>query len=77
MTGFADGQLLLRSWDHGLLTQELVKRKVFPRRLGADDIKDAQGLIVPGTAPDTQVSTGTFSGTTKVLTDVFQRIENR
>lgn len=71
------GSLLLRSWDHGLVTQELVRRQIFPRRLGPEEIKKAQGLIVPNTSPDTQISKGTFSGSTKALTDVFARVENR
>ncbi|KAJ4410336.1 hypothetical protein N0V82_009240 [Gnomoniopsis sp. IMI 355080] len=71
------GSLLLRSWDHGLITQELVRRKIFPRKLGPEEVKRAQGLIVPSTSPDTQITKGSFSGSSKALTDVFARIENR
>ncbi|KAJ0117003.1 lipoxygenase 1 [Diaporthe amygdali] len=71
------GKLLLRSWDQGLVAQELSKYKLIPRRLSPEAVKAAQGLIVPDTTPDNKLSVGTFSGTSKALTQVFKRIEDR
>lgn len=71
------GPLLVRVWDHGLLDQELVNNKLFPRRLSPDETRAAQGLIVPATAPDKKLSVGTFSGTSKAMTEVFHKIEDR
>lgn len=71
------GQLLLRTWDHGLVSQELIRERIFPRRLSPEETTAADGLIVPATAPKTKIRSGTFSGTTKALTDVFHRVETR
>lgn len=64
-------------WDHGLVAQELIRRNVGPRALTAQETRDAQGLIVPATAPRTRISRGTFSGTAKAMTEVYHRIETR
>jgi hypothetical protein len=67
----------LRSWDHGLVGQELLKHNILPRKLSPDEVKAAQGLIVPASAPSTQLKEGTFSGTAKAMTEVYRRIETR
>lgn len=77
MSAMGRGKLLLRSWDHGLVAQELSKHKLIPRKLSSEDVDAAQGLIVPDTVPDNKLSAGTFSGTSKALTEVFKRIEDR
>lgn len=77
MSAMDRGKLLLRSWDQGLVAQELSKYKLIPRRLSPEAVKAAQGLIVPDTTPDNKLSVGTFSGTSKALTQVFKRIEDR
>lgn len=77
MSAMDRGKLLLRSWDQGLVAQELSKYNLVPRKLTQEAVKAAQGLIVPDTTPDNRLSTGTFSGTSKALTQVFKRIEDR
>lgn len=77
MSSMDQGKLLLRSWDQGLVAQELSKYKLIPRKLSPEAIKAAQGLVVPSTTPESKLSTGTFSGTSKALTQVFKSIEDR
>lgn len=77
MTSIDSGPLLLRAWDHGLVGQELAKNKLFPRELSLDETKAAQGLVVPASSPERNLSVGTFSGTAKAMTQVFHRIEDR
>ncbi|KAG6355916.1 hypothetical protein INS49_015300 [Diaporthe citri] len=77
MSSMDRGKLLLRSWDQGLIAQELSKHKLIPRKLSPEAVKAAQGLVVPNTTPESKLSTGTFSGTSKALTQVFKSIEDR
>lgn len=77
MSTIDSGPLLLRVWDHGLVNQELARNQLFPRRLSPDATKAAQGLVVPANAPERRLSSGTFSGTAKAMTEVFHRIEDR
>lgn len=77
MSSMDRGKLLLRSWDQGLIAQELSKHNLIPRKLSPEAVKDAQGLVVPSTTPGSKFSTGTFSGTSKALTQVFKSIEDR
>ena len=59
---------LLRSWDHGIVTQELVRHSILPRaKEDVDENDDGSSKI----------GEGTFSGTSKALTDVYHRIESR
>lgn len=77
MSSMDRGKLLLRSWDQGLIAQELSKHKLIPRKLSPEAVKAAQGLVVPNTTPESKISAGTFSGTSKALTQVFKSIEDR
>jgi hypothetical protein len=67
----------LRVWDHGLVAQSLSQSSIFPRALSPQEKDDAMGQIVPATAPKSQLSHGTFSGTAKALTEVFRAGESR
>lgn len=77
MSSMDRGKLILRSWDQGLIAQELSKHNLIPRKLSPEAVKAAQGLVVPNTTPESKLSTGTFSGTSKALTQVFKSIEDR
>lgn len=77
MSSIDSGPLILRVWDHGLIGQLLASNKLFPRELSPEETKAAQGLIVPATGPNRTLSVGSFSGTAKIMTDVFHRIEDR
>lgn len=67
----------LRTWDHGLVSQELLKHHITPRKLSPNEVEAAQGLIVPASSPGNNLAEGTFSGTAKALTEVYRRIETR
>ncbi len=67
----------LRTWDSGLVGLELSKLGIIPRDLSPEEIEAAQGRIVPATAPESKIPEGTFSGTSKALTEIYRRIETR
>jgi hypothetical protein len=67
----------LQVWDHGLVAQELTLRKLVPRNLSGDQINNSLGNIVPKIGPPKKLATGTFSGTQKALTEVYNRSEDR
>jgi len=74
---FSAATLLINEWDHGLVTQELRRNGIIPRPLNDKQIEEADGLIVPTTTPDNRLKEGSFDGTQKALTEIFQRMEDR
>jgi hypothetical protein len=67
----------LVAWDRGLVAQVLAREGIVPRDLDDKQKEDAQGQIVPATTPKPTLSVGTFSGTTKAVTEVFDRAGDR
>jgi hypothetical protein len=67
----------LRTWDAGLVVQELRKHDLLPRDLTGEPTVRAHGLIVPATRPQNRLQEGTFSGTAKAMTEVYHRIQTR
>lgn len=76
-SNLVDDSLRLVAWDEGLVAQSLVANKLWPRALSENDKRDALGWIVPKTRPQNQLKEGTFHGTTRALTQVFDLIQNR
>jgi hypothetical protein len=73
----ATDPLKLQVWDHGLFSQELTLSKLVPRGLSEKDINKSKGNILPQVGPPKSLSVGTFKGTGKALTEVFNRSEDR
>lgn len=67
----------LKSWDEGLLRQSLLYNGITPRELVGQARIDALGWIVPKTPPKNQLPEGTFHGTSRALTQVFDLIDSR
>ena len=62
----------LREWDKGVFVSELIKQSIFPRALKAED----DGFIIPSNAL-APLAEGTFQGSKKAATEMYQRIEQR
>ncbi|KAF2094797.1 Lipoxygenase [Rhizodiscina lignyota] len=76
-SNLVEDSLRLVAWDEGLVTQSIAQNKLWPRALSADAKRDALGWIVPKTAPQNKLSEGTFHGTSRALTQVFDLIQTR
>lgn len=67
----------LRVWDSGLVNQMLEKNRLFPRLTLAVNNEPAQTRHSPVTTTRPKLSVGTFSGTSKAMTEVYHGIEDR
>lgn len=67
----------LKAWDEGLVYQSLGRNGITPRDLTKDQKEAALGWIVPVTAPANRLRKGTFHGTSRALTQVFELLDKR
>lgn len=67
----------LRVWDSGLVNQVLEKNRLFPRLALPVHNEPAQSHNASVTSLRPKLSVGTFSGTSKAMTDVYHGIEDR
>ena len=66
----------LHAWDRGIFASELIQQSLFPRQVSSGSNGSATRLITPPTFPR-PLSEGTFHGSAKAATEMFNRIEQR